>query len=205
MINKNKTNIEFAKYITKLRKQNNLTLLQVAKKANLDRASLHRIENGEIQKINPLFLEKLAELYDVNVLEFYLILGYVKEKDITSFSSILKNKNLNFKSQKLKIPVLKNKEAFLSDKYRSFLNITNSNNELLAFFSSKKFFIFKKTDILNKDDTGIFEIQGKIHIGKYAIKENFVFISDFISSDVFFRESSEISILGKVFYIIEVI
>lgn len=199
MINKNKINIEFGKYLTNLRKQNNLTLLKVAKKANLDRATLHRIENGEIQKINHTFLEKLSELYDVNVLDFYLMLGYIKEKDISSFSNTLKNENENL--QKLKIPIIKNKKDFVIIPNK-FLNIKNNN--FSAFYFSNKYYIFKKTDTLNNEDTGIFEIHNKIHIGKYAIQENFVFISDIISADVFFREKSEISILGKVFYIIEV-
>ena len=82
------------------------------------------------------------------------------------------------------------------------MNIKNSN--FSAFYFSNKYYIFKKTDTLNNEDTGIFEIHNKIHIGKYAIQENFVFISDIISNDVFFREKSEISILGKIFYIIEV-
>ncbi len=207
---KNKEKIyAFAKYISSLRKEHEYTLEYVAKKTNIKTTSLHKLENGEFQKINSVFLVNLAKLYNINVLTFHIMLGYIKEDEIIQFSEILKNQKYVLKeeivNQSLKIPVLKSKESFLSDKYKNYLNIINSDNGLLAFFSSKKFFIFKKTDILNKDDIGIFEIQGKIHIGKYALKENFVFISDLISSDVFFREKSEISILGKVFYIIEVI
>ena len=91
----------------------------------------------------------------------------------------------------------------------SFYNSTNKfinikNNDFFAFYYSNKYYIFKKTDTLNIDDTGIFEIQNKINIGKYATEGNFIFISDLSSTDIFFREKSEISILGKVFYIIEV-
>ena len=199
----------FAKYISDLRKEHGYTLADVAKKTKIKTTSLHKIENGEFQKINSLFLINLAKLYNINVLTFHIMLGYIKEDEIIQFSEILKNQNYFLKKkttyQSLKIPVLKNKESFLSDNYKNFLSIINYDHEFLAFFISKKFFIFKKTDTLNKDDIGIFEIQDKIHIGKYAIKENFVFISDLISTDVFFREKSEISILGKVFYIIEVI
>ena len=203
-INKEKVYI-FSQYISKLRKEHGYTLNEVAEKTNLKTTSLHKIENGEYKKINPIFLSNLAKLYNINILVFYIMLGYIEENDIILFSEILKNQNYTLKekviTQHLKIPIIKNKEEISSNTHK-FLNIKNSN--FSAFYFSNKYYIFKKTDTLNNEDTGIFEIHDKIHIGKYAIQENFVFISDIISADVFFREKSEISILGKVFYIIEV-
>ena len=195
----------FSKYIHKLRKEHGYTLKEVAKKTNLKPSALHKIENGEVEKINPTFLLNISKLYNINILVFYTMLGYINKDDVILFSEILKKQNYTLKekivSQSLKIPTVKNNKELSTDTNK-FLNI--KNNDFLAFYNSNKYYIFKKTDTLNFDDTGIFEIHNKIHIGKYAIQENFVFISDIISNDVFFREKSEISILGKIFYIIEV-
>jgi transcriptional regulator with XRE-family HTH domain len=195
----------FSKYISKLRKEHGYTLNEVAAKTNLKPTALHKIENAEFQKINPVFLSNLAKLYNINILVFYTMLGYINEDEVILFSEILKKQNYTLKeeiiSQSLKIPVVKNKKEF-SNSTNKFLNI--KNNDFFAFYYSNKYYIFKKTDTLNIDDTGIFEIQNKINIGKYATEGNFIFISDLSSTDIFFREKSEISILGKVFYIIEV-
>ena len=87
-INKEKVYI-FSQYISKLRKEHGYTLNEVAEKTNLKTTSLHKIENGEYKKINPIFLSNLAKLYDINILVFYTMLGYIEENDIILFSEIL--------------------------------------------------------------------------------------------------------------------
>ena len=206
--NNNEKLLAFAKYITKLRKEYNYTLVEVAKKTNIDKSSLHKIENGEFQKINSLFLMKLAELYDVNVLTFHLMLGYVKEDDIIKLSEILKNKNY-FKNEKstqnLKIPIFRNKETLLNNSHKRFLKISNSSNDFFAIYISKKYFIFKITDVLIQNDIGIFDIDDSIIIARYAVQDNFVSIVDIITNKIFFKNKNEITTLGKVFYIIDIL
>lgn len=199
----------FGKELARLREENNITNKYIEKITKIDNATLSRLESGLIKKVNPFMLQKLADFYNINILTFQIMLGYISESDIIKFSDVLKNQKHILKkesaSQNLKIPVIKNKEDFLNNS-RHIFNLYNSKEDFLAFSkSNNKYFLFKKTNILIKDDIGIFEINNRIHIGKYAIQENFVFISDILSTDVFFREKSAITILGKVFYIIEVV
>ena len=83
----------FSKYIHKLRKEHGYTLKEVAKKTNLKPSALHKIENGEVEKINPTFLLNISKLYNINILVFYTMLGYIEENDIILFSEILKKQN----------------------------------------------------------------------------------------------------------------
>ena len=208
MIN-NKKLIEFGKYLYDLRTKNFFTLKEVTRKTGIDKSTLSKLENGETQKINPIFLKKLATLYNINILDLFIMLDYIDYDDIiTSYNSLKKEEYIftkEIKLQNLKIPIVKSKDILSGTTQNKFLNISNTNEDFLAFSnSSDKYYIFKKTDTLNKNDIGLFEVNKKIYIAKYAFEDKFVLISDILSSDVILKEKSEINIIGRIFYTINV-
>ncbi len=199
----------FGNELKRLRKENNVTNRYIEKVTKIDNGTLSRLESGFIKKINPVVLKKLADFYNVNVLNFQLMLGYINKEDILKFSDTLKNQNSILKKeidpQNLKIPIIKAKDILLGTTQKKFFNISNTNGELFAFSnSSDEYYIFKKTDTLNKDDIGLFEVNKKIYIARYAFEGNFVLISDILSSDIILKDKSDIVIIGRIFYTINV-
>jgi transcriptional regulator with XRE-family HTH domain len=97
----------FGQYIRKLRKQNNLTLTQLAAELDLDSANLSKIENG-IRKFDEKRLELLAERFELN-------LDVLKEEYFSEvFAKILYETNCSSKTLVLaeeKVKYLKSMKA----------------------------------------------------------------------------------------------
>ena len=151
---KNKEKIyAFAKYISSLRKEHEYTLEYVAKKTNIKTTSLHKLENGEFQKINSVFLVNLAKLYNINVLTFHIMLGYIKEDEIIQFSEILKNQKYVLKeeivNQSLKIPVYTHE--FLKDAMKEIEGIKKSGDVVLLSPASASWDQYKECEIRGKE------------------------------------------------------
>ena len=205
----NKKAIDFGKFLHDLRIENSYTLKDVTTQTGIDKSTLSKLENGETQKANPELLKKLADLYNVNVIDFFIMLEYISSDDIIASYISLKNEKYIFKkeikTQHLKIPILKTKDILFDTIQNKFFNISNIDEDFFAFSnSSHEYYIFKKTDTLNKDDIGVFEVNKKIYIARYAFEDKFVLISDILSGDVVLKEKSDINIIGRVFYIINV-
>nr|DAT83318.1 MAG TPA: Repressor protein CI [Caudoviricetes sp.] len=77
--------IEFGNYLKKLRFENGYTLEFLQSKTNINIADLNRIENASRKKINPFHLIALANIYKINVLKFYEMVGYVDKEVIDDY------------------------------------------------------------------------------------------------------------------------
>jgi HTH-type transcriptional regulator, competence development regulator len=71
---------ELAEYLTKLR--GNLSIRQVAEKTKISNAYLSQLESKKRKKPHPEVLQKLADFYDVPILELFKKAGYLKEGEI---------------------------------------------------------------------------------------------------------------------------
>ena len=201
--------IDFGKFLHDLRIKNFYTLKKVTIETGIDKSTLSKLENGETQKANPELLKKLANLYNVNVVDFFVMLEYISSDDIIDSYISLKNQkylfNKEIKIQNLKIPILKAKDILLGISPKNFFNISNVNEVFFAFYkSSSEYYIFKKTDTLRIDDIGIFQVNNKIYIARFNYKEKFVLISDMLSNDILLEEITNVKIIGRVFYTITV-
>src|SRR5690554_2043126 len=77
--------------IRKLRKENNLTLKQLAKETDLSYTYLSQIELGE-RNVSPEILSKLSRCLGVSKIYLYKVAGYLDETDILSI--VEENKRL---------------------------------------------------------------------------------------------------------------
>lgn len=71
-----------------------LNMNDVYEKTGLTDSRLSRIEHGEINLLKPFEIRKLAELYDINILQLYLMAGYITEQDISDYQFVFKNAEL---------------------------------------------------------------------------------------------------------------
>lgn len=77
--------IEFGNYLKKLRFENGLVYEDIKKLTGIAITILHQIENGGIKKINPFHLIALSNIYKINVLKFYEMIGYVDKEVIDDY------------------------------------------------------------------------------------------------------------------------
>ena len=77
--------IEFGNYLKKLRFENGLVYEDIKKLTGIAITILHQIENGGIKKINPFHLIALSNIYKINVLKFYEMIGYIDKEDLDDY------------------------------------------------------------------------------------------------------------------------
>ncbi len=78
-------------YLRTLRTKKNLSLNDVCKNTGLTTTRLNRIELGEVKEPSPEVLRKLAEFYNVDLMNLYILAGYLKKTDITERCNPFKN------------------------------------------------------------------------------------------------------------------
>ena len=77
---------KLGEYLRNLRDSYSLTIREVKKMTGINTADLSRIESGLKERVNPLHLLELARVYKINVIELYLIIGYLKESEIIKYN-----------------------------------------------------------------------------------------------------------------------
>lgn len=81
--------IELGNYIKNLRTFQNLSLIQLADLAKINKSDLHKIEHGTKIKINPLQLKNLAKFLGVDYKSFYRIVGFLDETDFNDEGNLV--------------------------------------------------------------------------------------------------------------------
>ena len=78
--------IELGKYIRKIRDEKGISAYSIEKKYGFSRNFWSRIESGTHKSaMKPDLLKKIAEILEVNYIEFYLIVGYLDEESLNAY------------------------------------------------------------------------------------------------------------------------
>ena len=80
--------IELGIILKKARERLNLTTQEVNQKTNISTTDINYIENGKKNKINPFMLKKLCQLYKINLLEIYEMIGYIDKNDLIEYTNL---------------------------------------------------------------------------------------------------------------------
>lgn len=94
-----KARIKLGKLIDDLRNRKNLGFNQLAMKSGVNVRSLNEILNGNSKKINPFFLQNIANALGIDYREFYKIVGYLEEDN---------NSNIKIETEYRSIPLFSN-------------------------------------------------------------------------------------------------
>lgn len=81
-------------YLKQIRNERELTLKDVYKRCGVTDSRLSRYERGEGKPLNPMELKKIAEVYEIGVVETYILAGYLDENDLKDYQLVFKNANL---------------------------------------------------------------------------------------------------------------
>jgi transcriptional regulator with XRE-family HTH domain len=74
------------------RNSKGLTVRQSAEKSGLTPSNVTRLEQGQIDKPRPVFLQRLARTYGVDVEEYYALAGYLMPEGLPELRSYLRAK-----------------------------------------------------------------------------------------------------------------
>lgn len=87
---------ELGVFLKKIREKMGFSSNYVQIMTGINKADLSRMENGKKKKINPFYLKKLSEIYNLNQIELFIRAGYI---DINT--NIINNKTSNSSSKYL--------------------------------------------------------------------------------------------------------
>lgn len=82
-------------YLKKLRIQHGFSLKKVYQATGITDSKLIRIENGaNNSEVSPKDLKALAKLFKINLVDLYLIAGYLDEESLSSYEQVFQNADL---------------------------------------------------------------------------------------------------------------
>ncbi|MDD3167977.1 MAG: helix-turn-helix transcriptional regulator [Eubacteriales bacterium] len=94
---------ELGIYLKKLRTENGYSQKKVHDATGITDSQQSRIERGLNQEISPLSLKKLASFYNVNVIDLYILAGWISQNDLEGYQRIFMYAELLTDSQKKNI------------------------------------------------------------------------------------------------------
>ena len=124
------------------RKKRELTLIALAKKADISYGMLHRLEDGRIASPHPELLKKVAYALDISYEELLKISGYISEDDSEKVDIVLKEV-FCFDAQYIlsEFPDIKKKKAISSEwvdlPYKDLMAITLDRDINFPFFKQQ--------------------------------------------------------------------
>lgn len=82
-------------YLRKAREDNGLSLKDVQVKTGISNSVLSRIENNKNQSgANPTVLRSLSKLYGCNLIELFIMAGYLDDEALSSYKQVFHNADL---------------------------------------------------------------------------------------------------------------
>ena len=201
--------IELGIILKKARERLNLTTQEASHKTDISTTDINYIENGKKNKINPFMLKRLCQLYKLNLLEIYEMIGYIDKKDLLEYANTEK---VNYEiKENNKIPVYplnSDINNFLTGTPYFYIQLPVNNLSLKAIdlrnydYENKILAIFD-TNInkLKNGETGLFLYNKDFYIAKYySTKNNTILILyDKNQTTLTFKSNNQPENLGKLF------
>ena len=201
--------VELGIILKKARERLNLTTQEVSQKTNISTTDINYIENGKKNKINPFMLKKLCQLYKLNLLKIYEMIGYIDKNDLIEYTDLDK---INYEIiEKNKIPVYSlnsDLNNILTGIPCFYIQLPINNVIFKAIdlrnnvFEDKILAIFN-TNInkLKNGEVGLFLHNKKFYIAKYysTNSNSILILLDKDISTLVIKNNDQPEILGKLF------
>ena len=91
---------KLGEYILSLRNHKKYSQKHVQNETGVTDSQQSRIERGDICNVSPFVLKKLADFYNVNVIELFILAGFINDDDIKQHTRIFKYSELLSDEQK---------------------------------------------------------------------------------------------------------
>ncbi|MCP1224778.1 helix-turn-helix transcriptional regulator [Sebaldella sp. S0638] len=196
--------LKLGEILKELRHKKELTFKELEKATGIDSATLSRLEQGTILRINPLILKSLADFYAINLLTLYNLINYITEDDILNYYTTLSTKK-ELEKEEIEIVPFNSFNEINSTYSKDFLKFPYVSKVCRAIEFNKEYVVIFNPEIkvLNTKDIGVFKNQDDIFISNYYKKEKTIVLINYFDKKItVFNNLSDVKILGKVVAII---
>ena len=201
-IDRTKT-VRLGKILKRFRNTNNYTFKDVYTQTGIDPATISRLEDGKIFRINPLIITALAKLYNVNPLIFLNIIGYVQDKDVFNYCKIINTEKSFYENSFIEIldsfSITSDSEIHLKE----FMNLPFLDKQDKAFKKDNFIFVYNNKNELSQEDLGIFSYNNSIIVAFYYSNENTVSLYNYFTKKISIHSKNDIEIIGRIVTIID--
>ena len=190
--------------LKELRHKKELTFKELEKATGVDSATLSRLEQGTILRINPMILKSLADFYSINLLTLYNLINYITEDDILNYYTTLSTKK-ELEKEEIEIIPFSKFNSINSTYSKDFLKFPYVSKVCKAVEINKEYVVIFNPEIkiLNIKDVGIFKNQDDIFISNYYKKDKTIVLINYFDKKItVFNKLNDVKILGKVVAII---
>ena len=190
--------------LKELRHKKELTFKELEKATGVDSATLSRLEQGTILRINPMILKSLADFYSINLLTLYNLINYITEDDILNYYTTLSTKK-ELEKEEIEIIPFSKFNSTNSTYSKDFLKFPYVSKVCKAVEINKEYVVIFNPEIkiLNIKDVGIFKNQDDIFISNYYKKDKTIVLINYFDKKItVFNNLNDVKILGKVVAII---
>ena len=213
--------LKLGRFLKEARSQKKMTITDLENESGINRADIHRLEGGQKKRLNPFQLVSLAEALEINLIDLYILVGFISKKAITDF---VKKKTDERISEQLKIisytgaikiPVfedflnaldlVKNSEPikyttlFLNED-TEYVGIIIKEDTLTPLISKDAIVILEKSKNIQNGDLAVFSIDDIFYIRRFFEKDNVIILSHINSSyePIIVTNSTNFNIHGKL-------
>ena len=213
--------LKLGRFLKEARSQKKMTITDLENESGINRADIHRLEGGQKKRLNPFQLVSIAEALEINLIDLYILVGFISKKAITDF---VKKKTDERISEQLKIisytgaikiPVfedflnaldlVKNSEPikyttlFLNED-TEYVGIIIKEDTLTPLISKDAIVILEKTKNIQNGDLAVFSIDDIFYIRRFFEKDNVIILSHINSSyePIIVTNSTNFNIHGKL-------
>lgn len=213
--------LKLGRFLKEARSQKKMTITDLENESGINRADIHRLEGGQKKRLNPFQLVSIAEALEINLIDLYILVGFISKKAITDF---VKKKTDERISEQLKIisytgaikiPVfedflnaldlVKNSEPikyttlFLNED-TEYVGIIIKEDTLTPLISKNAIAILEKTKNIQNGDLAVFSIDDIFYIRRFFEKDNVIILSHINSSyePIIVTNSTNFNIHGKL-------
>lgn len=213
--------LKLGKFLKEARTKKKMTITDLENESGINRADIHRLESGQKKRLNPFQLVSIAEALDINLIDLYILVGFISKKAISDF---VKKKTDERISEQLKIisytgaikiPVfedfmnafdlVKNSEPikyttlFLNED-TEYVGVIIKDETLSPVISKDAIIILEKNKNINNGDLALLSINDIFYIRKYFKNDKTVVLSHINSQyePIIVTDSSDLKIYGKI-------
>lgn len=211
-VSKNERNL-LAEFLKKKREEKKLGLNQFCLKANIQASQYSRLENGQLMKINPYLLQKIAKAMEIDYRKLYKIIGYLDDfnNEKVSNAEMIYDELINVPVYDsvsagagceaypepvdfIKLPKNMAIGCILINVYGDSMEPTLQNG--------CKILVKREREIIN-NDIGVFIYNNEAYVKRYKIftKKAFLYSDNIQYPPMEVRENDDFQICGKVIWI----
>ena len=213
--------LKLGRYLKEARSERKMTITDLEIRSGINRADIHRLESGQKKRLNPFQLVSIAESLEINLIDLYILVGFISKKAITDFvkkktdEKISEQLKIISYTGAIKIPIfedfenalelIKNSEPikyttlFLNED-TEYVGVIIKDDTLSPLIYKDSIVILEKTKNIKNGDLAVFSIDNVFYMRRFFEKNKTIILSHIDSSyePIIITSSSNFKTYGKL-------